>query len=202
MVSELRRSSPGPSGPTDVELVERFRDGDQGAFAALMERHERRVFNLAYRMLGAREDAREATQETFLSCFRHLERFRGDSAFSTWLHRIAVNASYDLLRKRQPVTSLDSDRPPPLPEPDHSDAVAAAADVQRALLQVPEEFRAVLVMHDVQDLALQDIAEALEIPVGTVKSRLHRGRVSLGRALAPGRREPGAAGAPSKPPSR
>jgi RNA polymerase sigma-70 factor (ECF subfamily) len=79
--------------------------------------------------------------------------------------------------------------------------VAAATDVQRALLEVPEEFRAVLILHDVQDLQLQDIAEALGIPVGTVKSRLHRGRVALGRALGVVPREPGAAGTASKPPS-
>lgn len=202
MVGELRPDGSGPFDPSDRELVRRFQDGDRDAFAVLMDRHERRVFNLAYRMVGRREEALEATQEAFLSCFRHLGRFRGDAAFSTWLHRIALNACYDLLRRRPTVVSLDAEVPPPLPEPDHSDAVAAATDVQRALLNVPEEFRAVLVMHDVQDLPLQEIAEALEIPVGTVKSRLHRGRVALGRALGVGPREPGAAGAPSKPPSR
>lgn len=199
-MSGLRADPQGPE-PLDEELVRKFRAGDQGAFVALMERHERRVFNLAYRMLGRHEDAQEATQEAFLSCFRHLERFRGDAAFSTWLHRIAVNACFDMLRRRPPVSSLDDEVIEPLPAPDHSEAVAAATDVQRALLQVAEEFRAVLVMHDVQDLPLQDIAEALEIPVGTVKSRLHRGRVALGRALHDRDREPRGAKAPSKPPN-
>jgi RNA polymerase sigma-70 factor (ECF subfamily) len=199
-MSRLRAVPTGPE-PQDEELVRRFRDGDQSAFAELMERHERRVFNLAYRMLGRFEEAQEATQEAFLSCFRHLERFRGEAAFSTWLHRIAVNACYDLLRRRQPVTSLETEVLDPLPAPDHSEDVATATDVQRALLEVPDEFRAVIVMHDVQDLPLQEIADALEIPVGTVKSRLHRGRAALGRALHVGGREPRGAGAPSKPPN-
>jgi RNA polymerase sigma-70 factor (ECF subfamily) len=187
--------------PPDLDLVRRFQGGDQDAFVALMERHERRVFNLAYRMLGSHEDAREATQEAFLSSFRHLSRFRGDAAFSTWLHRIAVNACYDLIRRRPPLVSLDAEPPEPPPAPDHSDAVASAADVQRALLQIPEEFRAALVMHDVQDVPVQAIADALQIPVGTVKSRLHRGRVALGRALSGGAREPREARSPSKPPN-
>jgi RNA polymerase sigma-70 factor (ECF subfamily) len=202
MVSELRTHSPGSADPPDLELVRRFNHGDQDAFAALMGRHERRVFNLAYRMLGRREEALEATQEAFLSCFRHLGRFRGDSAFSTWLHRIAVNACYDMLRRQPPLSSLDPELVPPPPQPDHSDAVAAATDVQRALLEVPQEFRAVLILHDVQDLQLQDIAETLGIPVGTVKSRLHRGRIALGRAFGVEPREPGHAQAPSKPPSQ
>jgi RNA polymerase sigma-70 factor (ECF subfamily) len=202
MVSELRPHPPGPSDLPDLELVRRFNDGDQDAFTALMGRHERRVFNLAYRMLGRREEALEATQEAFLSCFRHLRRFRGDSAFSTWLHRIAVNACYDMLRRQSPVSTLDPELVPPPPAPDHSDAVAAATDVQRALLEVPQEFRAVLILHDVQDLQLQDIAEALGVPVGTVKSRLHRGRVALGRALGVVPGEPGTAGTTSKPPNQ
>lgn len=195
----------GPAGapdPPDKELVRLFQDGREDAFITLMQRHERRVYNLAYRLLGGREDAREATQEAFLSCFRHLRSFRGEAAFSTWLHRIAVNACYDTIRRRPEGVSLDAaEGLEPTPAPDHSDATAQAIDVQRALLTVPEEFRAVLVMHDIQDLPLQEIADSLEIPVGTVKSRLHRGRVALGRALKEGSREPESLPAPSKPPS-
>jgi RNA polymerase sigma-70 factor (ECF subfamily) len=167
-----------------------------------MARHERRVYNLAYRMLGNSEDARDATQDAFLSCFRNLSRFRGESAFSTWLHRIAVNACYDSLRRRRDSTSLD-DRPvEPAPFPDHADQATSAIDIQRALSSIPPDFRVVVVMHEVQDMPLEDIASILDVPVGTVKSRLHRGRVALGRALSartPG--EPNAAQAPSKPPN-
>ena len=172
----------GNANPPDAELVEAARRDDQGAFAALVRRHERRVYHLALRMLGREEDARDAAQDAFISCYRNLHAFRGDAAFSTWLHRIAVNACYDALRKRREVLGIE-EAPEPPPSPDHGDAAAAAIDVRRALLLVPAEFRAVIVMHDLQDMGYDQIAEALDLPVGTVKSRLHRGRVALGRAL-------------------
>jgi RNA polymerase sigma-70 factor (ECF subfamily) len=188
--------------PSDQELVARFQKGDQGAFALLMQRHERRVYNMAYRMLGGPEDARDATQDAFLSCFRNLSSFRGDAAFSTWLHRIAINACYDLARRRKPAMSLEEELVEPSPTADHADRAAAAADVQRALLEVPMDFRIVLILHELQDQPLDEIAAALDVPVGTVKSRLHRGRVALGRVLAGEQpREPQAVQAPSKPPN-
>jgi RNA polymerase sigma-70 factor (ECF subfamily) len=180
-------TEPTPLEPTDPVLVRRFQQGQEQAFAVLMERHERRVYNLAYRMLGSPEDARDATQDAFLSCFRHLAKFRGDSSFSTWLHRIALNACYDALRRRRDTTSLEGRSVDPMPVADHADRAAAATDVQRALLGIPPDFRAVLVMHELQDLPLEDIAATLGLPVGTVKSRLHRGRVALGRILSGGR---------------
>src|SRR5262245_3445739 len=155
-----------------------------------MQRHERRVYNLAYRMLGRSEDARDATQDAFLSCYRHLERFRGESAFATWLHRIAVNACYDALRKRPLAVSMDALSLEP-PAPDHAERASATADVQRALQAVPPEFRSVLILFELQDLSVDEIATTLEIPVGTVKSRLHRGRAALGRALADSEPGPG-----------
>ncbi|TML01580.1 MAG: sigma-70 family RNA polymerase sigma factor [Actinobacteria bacterium] len=196
-------TEPTPLEPTDPVLVRRFQQGQEQAFAVLMERHERRVYNLAYRMLGSPEDARDATQDAFLSCFRHLAKFRGDSSFSTWLHRIALNACYDALRRRRDTTSLEGRSVDPMPVPDHADRAAAATDVQRALLGVPPDFRAVLVMHELQDLPLEDIAATLGLPVGTVKSRLHRGRVALGRILSGGRADgtpnPGAPVQATKP---
>ncbi|MDP8956348.1 MAG: sigma-70 family RNA polymerase sigma factor [Actinomycetota bacterium] len=170
-------------GASDQELVRRFQQGQEDAFGDLMRRHERRVYNLAYRMLGNTEEARDAAQDTFLSCFRNLERFRGEAAFTTWLHRIAVNICYDSLRKRA-LSPVDAIRfPEPLPAPDHSDESATSIDVQRGLLAVSPEFRAVLILHEIQDVPVEEIAETLDLPVGTVKSRLHRGRVALGRAL-------------------
>jgi RNA polymerase sigma-70 factor (ECF subfamily) len=188
--------------PSDRDLVARFQAGDEDAFVILMQRHERRVYNLAYRMLGTPEDARDATQDAFLSCFRHLPTFRGEAAFSTWLHRIAVNACYDMGRRRKPVASLEDDLVDEPATGDHADQAAASADIQLALLEVPPEFRSVLILHELQDLPLDDIARALEVPIGTVKSRLHRGRVALGRALLGDEpREPQAVRAPSKPPN-
>jgi len=170
----------------DEDLVARFLAGESPAFEELVRRHERRVYNIALRMTGRDEDARDAAQDAFLTALRKLSSFRGEAAFTTWLHRVTVNACYDLLRKRgrSPVAELPPDAGPPAPDP--ADAAAAGVDVRRALLTVPEEFRAVLVMHDVQDLPYDQIAEALDIPIGTVKSRLHRGRVAMARALGPG----------------
>jgi RNA polymerase sigma-70 factor (ECF subfamily) len=171
------------SEPPDEELVRRYLRGDRPAFTALMERHERRVFNLAYRMLGRPEDAADAAQDTWVICLQKLSGFRGGSAFTTWLHRVTVNVCHDALRKRARERPAEEEEVEPAPVPDPTEASAAALDVQRALLAVPEDFRAVLILHDVQGVPYEEIAEALGAPLGTVKSRLHRGRVALARAL-------------------
>lgn len=190
----------------DEDLVRRYLSGDRAAFASLVERHERRVYNLALRMTGREEDARDATQDAFLTVLRKLSTFRGEAAFTTWLHRVTVNACYDLLRKRQRSPLLDRGREDdlpiaePPPAPDHADASDLSVDVQRALLQVPEDFRAVMILHDVQDLPQDRVAEILGVPVGTVKSRLHRGRIALARALGvPPGRGPGERSEPGPP---
>lgn len=160
----------------------------------LVERHERRVFNLALRMTGREEDARDATQDAFLTALRKLSSFRGEAAFTTWMHRVTVNACYDLLRKRQrnPLLDRGDDFLPlePPPAPDHADDTSLSIDVQRALRRVPPDFRVVMVLHDVQDLPQDEVAAILGIPVGTVKSRLHRGRVALANALHAERERP------------
>ncbi len=174
----------------DEELVRRFRDGDVRAFTALVERHERRVYNLALRMTGREEDARDATQDAFLAVLRKLQGFRGEAAFTTWLHRVTLNACYDLLRKRSraplALERRPEDGPPPAEPaaPDHAERVELAIDVREALQHLPEEFRAVLLLCDAQDLTYEQAAAVLGVPVGTVKSRLHRGRVALGRILS------------------
>jgi RNA polymerase sigma-70 factor, ECF subfamily len=176
----------------DEELVSRYLAGDGAAFAALVHRHQRRVYNLAYRMLGREEDAKDATQDAFLNALRKLSSFRGQAAFTTWMHRVTVNTCYDILRrrKREPLVDEEPRETATRASGDPAGSVADAVDVQRALAQVPEEFRAVLVLHDVHDLGYEDVAEILGIPVGTVKSRLHRGRIALARLL-PGERSRG-----------
>jgi RNA polymerase sigma-70 factor (ECF subfamily) len=202
------------SGMRDEELVRRYLAGDKGSFGELVRRHERKVYNLAYRMLGREEEARDATQDAFLSAMRKLAGFRGDAAFSTWLHRVTVNACYDILRKRKHEPLLERqmgeeedarDHRLGRPEPsvgDHAEASITAIDVRRALMLVPEDFRVVLVLHDAQDLGYDEVAEILGVPVGTVKSRLHRGRIALARALgagpSAGPREPEEAERPSE----
>jgi RNA polymerase sigma-70 factor (ECF subfamily) len=178
---------------TDHELVGRYLAGDPTAFGELVERHGSRVYNLCLRVVGDPEDAADASQDAFVSAMRKLGTFRGEAAFTTWMHRVAVNACYDLLRRRrrQPMLHLvgDDDGPQPEPgppEPDHADRIVGSADAAAALLQIPEEFRVALVLADVQDVAYDQIAAILEIPVGTVKSRVHRGRIALAKAMGLG----------------
>jgi RNA polymerase sigma-70 factor, ECF subfamily len=175
----------------DERLVRRHLEGDPRAFEQLVLRHRTRIYNTCLRVLGDPEDAQDAAQETFLSALRTLDRFRGDAALTTWLHRIAVNACYDRLRKkrREPMlhVALDPDeasRPEPgPPQPDHADEVAGTADVAAALARVQAEFRVAIVLADVQDLPYEQIARILGVAVGTVKSRVHRGRIALAREL-------------------
>ncbi len=183
-------TDPDPDGA----LVRRFLQGDASAFGTLVERHETRVYNLCLRILGDGDDARDAAQETFVAAMRKLAQFRGDAAFTTWLHRVTVNTCYDELRrrKRRPmlhVTSPDDPDQPHEPGPpvgDHADEVAGTLDVAAALATVPEEFRVALVLADVQDLPYEEIGRILDVPLGTVKSRVHRGRIALARALTDG----------------
>jgi len=177
----------------DAELVRRFLAGDVEAFTELVTRHERRVYGVCLRILGNAEDAADATQDTLMSVVRKLEGFRGDAAFTTWLHRIAMNVCYDHLRRaqRRPVLHrvLDDELPaaePGPPVPDHADAVAEADEVAAALAEVPEDFRIAIVLADLQDLPYEEIAKVLDLPLGTVKSRVHRGRLALARALGLG----------------
>jgi RNA polymerase sigma-70 factor (ECF subfamily) len=187
---------------SDGELVRRTLEGDSAAFTVLVRRHERRVYSVALRMLGRPEDASDASQDAFLTAFTKLDRFRGEAAFSTWLHRVTVNACYDILRKRtrQPLLHAAGDDPRPPeqgpPAPDHADRVAVALDAAEALGRVPEEFRAALILADVEDLPYEEISQILQVPLGTVKSRVHRGRIALAEAM--GLREPRAPAEPSE----
>ncbi|MGZ5128465.1 MAG: RNA polymerase sigma factor [Actinomycetota bacterium] len=178
------------SRPDDL-LLRRARDGDTAAFGELVERHQSRIYAVCLRILADPEEARDAAQDAFITAFRKLAQFRGDAAFTTWLHRIAVNACYDELRraKRRPmlhtVTAADDDRAPEPgpPSADHADEIAGTLDVTKALAAIPDDFRIALVLADVEDLPYDEIARVLEVPVGTVKSRVHRGRIALAKEL-------------------
>jgi RNA polymerase sigma-70 factor (ECF subfamily) len=186
-----------PRGAPDGELVRRFLAGDAGAATELITRHERRVYAVCLRVLGNPDDAADAAQDALLAMIRKLDGFRGEAAFTTWLYRVAMNVCYDHLRraKRRPMLRRDDDAPAPEPAlDDHADAVAGAHDVAAALEQVPEDFRVAIVLADVHDLPYDEIAKVLDLPVGTVKSRVHRGRIALAKALG--------IGAPSEPADR
>ncbi|MCS7156289.1 MAG: sigma-70 family RNA polymerase sigma factor [Blastocatellia bacterium] len=179
------------SGAEDVELsdeciVERVRNGEAEAFEALVKRWEDRIYRLAMRLLGHPEDAREVTQETFLAAFRKLHQFRGRARFSSWLYRIALNCCYDRLRERRV-------EPLPLEEADgvtteervlgqiHRKQVAER--VRRAVHALPIEMRQVLILKEYEGLTFEEIAEILDIPVSTAKTRLYAGLDHLRKRL-------------------
>ena len=185
------------SEASDQDLIDRYLGGDADAFAVLVRRHEGLVYGLCLRVLGDRDDAADAAQDALVTVARKLNTFRGEARFTTWLHRVTMNVCYDHLRaaKRRPVVRrLADDGPEPeLGEPvlDHADEVAGTRDIAVALAKVPEDFRVALVLADVQDLPYEEVARILDVPVGTVKSRVHRGRLALARALGLGPAEPG-----------
>src|SRR5689334_17981042 len=185
----------------DVEqrLVSDAQRGDLESFNQLVRLYEGRVYTLCYRMLGDSESAADAAQDAFLSAYRNLRSFRGGS-FRSWMLRIATNTCYDALRsrKRRPTTSLDaaldsddeatSFDPPDLGESPLDSALRheLGAAIRRGLQLLPADQRAVLILSDIQGLAYEEIAEATGANLGTVKSRLSRGRARLRDILKAG----------------
>lgn len=170
----------------DALLLARVVEGDHEAFNQIMRNHEDRVFSVCLRLMGNREQALDATQETFLTAFRKAGQFKGNSALGTWIYRIAVNTCYDHLRRqKRRRTDLI---PEHLDPTDHSaqealDSAALRPEIQRALATLPPDFRAAVVLSDMEGMALGEVAEVLGVPVGTVKSRVFRGRRQLAREL-------------------
>lgn len=175
--------SPDLSAKSDEELVSAFvASGDAQALEVLLARHESFVFGLAYRILGNRADALDATQDVFLTVFRRARSFRHRSAFKTWLYRLTTNACYDLGRRRArapvPVEAL------PESAGNNSDP-ELRMDVERALHSLPTDQRAPVVLRDLYGLSYEEIARVTGTRVGTVKSRIARGRAALARVLEP-----------------
>jgi RNA polymerase sigma-70 factor (ECF subfamily) len=174
----------------DDQLVESARAGDQQALDDLLRRHQDRIHAVCRRLVGNDADALDATQEALISVVRGLPRFDGRSSFSTWVYRIATNAALDELRrrKRRPVVSLDDERAgrrePAAGGPSIGQAVGDRLDIDAALARVPIEFRTPVVLRDLCRLDYAEIAEVLEIPAGTVRSRISRGRTVLAAMLA------------------
>lgn len=174
--------------PADDELLDRVRAGDHAAFDAIVDRYERRVFAIALRICRHHEDARDVSQDVFITVLRAVKGFRGDAQLSTWLHRVTVNAALDAVRKRQrrATSSVDelADHAAAEPGPEATAIESVrAAEVHRALGTLAPEHRALIVLHDLEGLDYAECAEALEIPLGTVKSRLHRARLALAKEL-------------------
>jgi RNA polymerase sigma-70 factor (ECF subfamily) len=193
MVIPSRNAVP-PAGNAEAEHLHRALAGDLDAFNALVELHQRSVFNLCLRMIGNAAAAEDATQDAFVSAYRNIRSFRGQS-FRAWVMRIAANACTDELRRRarRPAVSLDvpapgADEPPDVPDASAGPEAEALrseqrAQVQAALLKLPADQRLAVVLCDIQGYAYEEIAEAMAVSIGTVKSRIARGREKLRKVL-------------------
>lgn len=169
---------------SDEQLLDQFIAGRRACFDALVRRHEDRIFALALRMMGDRSEALDASQEIFLTLWRRASSFRGDSSFSTWLYRIGINTCHDLLRKRKRVPQPQEELPEPVDAgPDIEEGVAVRMDLAGALAEIQSDYRDAVLMHDLGGVPYDEIARLTGVPVGTVKSRISRGRRALAAAL-------------------
>ncbi len=175
---------------TVEELARSAAEGNESAFAQLVTMYEKRVYGLALRMTGNQEDAADVAQEAFLSAWRGLPAFRGDAGFATWLYRLTSNAAIDHLRKnrrQRAETSLndgDLDAVDPTPSPqDQAESESLREAVRWGMGELSHEHRQVLSLREYQELSYEEIAQELDVDLGTVKSRLSRARSALRKIL-------------------
>lgn len=175
----------------DLVLVERTLSGDTRAFEELVLRYQDRLYNAVVHTVGCADEARDIVQEAFLSAYSKLASFQGNASFYTWLYRIGFNASISFRRKRRPILSVDPQRDEQGIEPvDRHESPEApmqraerVAQVQQALQQLSEEHRRILVLREMDGHDYEAISDMLDLPIGTVRSRLHRARLQLKEAL-------------------
>jgi RNA polymerase sigma-70 factor, ECF subfamily len=175
----------------DAKLIEEALAGHSEAFGELVLKYQDRLFNTVFHVVGHVEDARDIVQEALVQAFVKLESFRQHSAFYTWLYRIAFNVAVNHQRRERPAASMDRVREVTNMEPkDHENSPLENAEqrercrqVQRAIAQLGEEHRMVLVLREIDGWRYEAIAEVLDVPVGTVRSRLHRARLQLKEEL-------------------
>ncbi|MGZ4106332.1 MAG: RNA polymerase sigma factor SigW [Tumebacillaceae bacterium] len=178
-------------------IVKRAQKGDRLAFAELVELYKDKLYNLGYRMMGNPQEAEDVAQEAFMRAFANLAKYNNSHKFSTWIYRIATNLCIDKMRKKKADFSLDAELPGEdsggdmytrIAAPDRTpeeEVVRAETqeEVQRAIEALPENYRAAVILKYMHDLSLQEIADILEVPVSTVKTRIHRGREALRNGL-------------------
>jgi RNA polymerase sigma-70 factor (ECF subfamily) len=183
----------------DSILIDRFQGGDQQAFDALVQKHQARAYQYAFRLTRNPDDAADVVADAFVRVYKALQTFKGDSAFTTWLYRIETNCFLDMRKKRssRPSTSLDSmlNLGDGEVEFQVEDEAASAHDlaershrmtaVEEAVQRLPEYQRAMIIMYHAESMSYEEIAESLGLPIGTVKSRLNRARLSLRHLLEP-----------------
>ncbi len=174
----------------DPELIAECLRGNTAAFGLLVRRYQDRVFSTVYRLVGNAEDAQDVVQDAFLSAYQSLDAFKGDSLFFTWLYRIAVNTAISFKRKQRVAVSLESGRNGEFPiEPHDASSMSVPSHaleqaeqerrVQVALNRLSPEHRAVLILKDMEGQKYETMAEILQVPIGTIRSRLHRARLEL-----------------------
>lgn len=175
------------------ELIARLQKRDEAAFEELIRQYEKKVYTLCFRMCGNSEDAEEAAQDAFLALWRGIDRFRQESSLSTWIYRLATNACIDTLRRRKKQSgsvSLDDeelfvDAVDTSPQPQETvEQREAQKLLQEGLSALPEEYRKVLILREIEGLSYTEIAESASIELGTVKSRISRGRSLLRNFLS------------------
>ncbi|MFD0870797.1 MULTISPECIES: RNA polymerase sigma factor SigW [Paenibacillus] len=182
----------------ETRLAELSRNGDRKAFAELVDLYKDRIYHLAYRMLSQAHAAEDIVQETFLRVYKNLHRYDEKQKFSTWIYRIATNLCIDQLRKRKANYSLDAEMPDGegadwysmLPSDDVSPEgqillSETQQQIRSAIDMLPEKYKSVVILRYLHDLSLQEIGEVLDMPVTTVKTRVHRGREYLRKRLSP-----------------
>jgi len=185
----------------DLTLVKRVRSGDQRAFKLLVERYQRKIYSVALGMVRDREEAMDVSQEAFVKVYKYLDHFKGDASFYTWLYRITVNICIDVIRKRggrSEMLEFDESIQMDTNEanlgalgtrlgtnPQKSALRKELAEkIQEALAQVPEKHRAILLLREVEGMSYEDLARTLEIPKGTVMSRLFHARAKVQKILS------------------
>ena len=183
---------------TDKELVRRVKKGDKQAFDLLFLRYQHKILNLVSRYLRDPDDVQDVTQEAFIKAFRALPRFRGDSAFYTWLYRIAINTAKNHLvarSRRPPGTDVDvedaefMDGTDALKESESPESALARdelkAAIDAAIVDLPDDLRSAVTLREFDGLSYEQIAEIMDCPVGTVRSRIFRAREAIDRAIEP-----------------
>jgi RNA polymerase sigma-70 factor (ECF subfamily) len=182
--------------PIEARLARRALKGDQQAFAEIVALYQDKLYHMAFRMLGSRQEAEDVTQEAFLRVYRNLDRYDESMKFSTWIYRIATNLCIDRLRKRKAIYSLDAESnehegldgyaliPSDNRTPESETLLTETQRIVReAIDTLPAKYKSVMVLRYLHDLSLQEIGEVLDMPVTTVKTRVHRGREFLRKKL-------------------
>lgn len=183
----------------EKRLIKKVKKGDQQAFAELVDRYKNGVFAICFRMVGNTQEAEDLSQEAFIRAYNHIDQYDHERKFSTWLFRIATNLSIDFLRRRKTSVSLDAVVPGTeglslntiLPDngelPDEQMVRRENEEmVQSEIKKLPEKYRSAVVLKYIEDLSLKEISDIMDIPVGTVKTRIHRGREMLRKNMTAG----------------